>query len=60
MVDKGGDPDLIFDSISGRSTSDAPVENGENVIVSWRAAGDELDESAARLDEAVSATVAGA
>lgn len=32
---------------------------GSNVIVSWTAAGDTLDGAAAKLDEAVSATVAG-
>ena len=33
---------------------------GQNVIASWTATSDELDEASSRLDEAVSATVAGA
>jgi len=106
VVEAGGDPEMIFDVVAGKSLSDAPVESGgdtvrlvtkvadepdadgviwvercvryenrkslsscswtgskrygTNVIVSWTAADDSLDEAAKRLDEAVSAAVAGA
>ena len=106
VVEPDGDPDMIFDVVTGESLDDAPVESGgdtlrlvtkvadeadadgviwvercvryeqqkslnacswtgnkrygKNVIVSWTASGDTLDEAAARFDEAVSAAVAGA
>jgi hypothetical protein len=106
VVEPGGDPEMIFDVVTGKAMDDAPVESGgdtvrlvtnvadepdadgviwveqcvryenqkslnscawtgtkrygTNVIVSWTAAGDTLDDAAARLDEAVSAVVAGA
>lgn len=106
IVEPGGDPELIFEAVTGKGLDEAPFESGgdtvrlvtkiadepdadgviwveqcvryekqktlnacswtgnkrygRNVIVSWTAAGDTLDEAAARLDEAVSAAVASA
>lgn len=106
VVESGGDPDQIFDVVTGKGRDEASLESGgdtlrlittiadepdadgviwteqclryekrksrdscswtgskrygRNVIVSWTATSDTLDEASSRLDEAVSAVVAGA